>query len=317
MKTALRKLLQLGVIIIAVFSLLGYLGRLHRLLELTNHFRLQYLLGAMLLLILLLVWKSWRWSAVAAVLVVLNSFHILPWFLPASSPVLAASAGHRLKLLQANIKYSNNQYAQVIAYIKEETPDIVTLQEVDKNWQANLGGLDAEYPYSKFDAQATGSGIALYSKIKLERVERLDLGLSWRPSIQADFKLDNTLVHLLTIHPPTPTEAPNFRDRNLQFAAVTQHLLSLTAPKILIGDMNDTVWSNYHAEMLTQTQMRNARKGYGILPSWPSWLLFKPLMIPIDQCLLSPEIAVAAIKTGKDIGSDHLPLIVELVIPKN
>ena len=314
MKTALRKLIQLGVIIIGVFSLLGYFGRFQRRLELTNHFRLQYLWGATLLFIFLLLLKSWRWSLVALAFVVLNAVHVLPWYFPASGNVPAASAGQHLKLLQSNVKYSNTQYATLIAYVKEEAPDIVTLQEVDKNWLANLGALQADYPYSKFEAEATGSGIALYSKLKLERVERLDLGLSWRPSIQADFKLGNTLVHVLTIHPPTPTEAPNFRDRNIQFAAVTQHLLSLSAPKILIGDFNDTVWSTFHAQMLEQTQMLNARRGYGVLPSWPTWLAFKPLMIPIDQCLISPDMEVAAIKTGKDIGSDHLPLVVELII---
>ncbi len=300
---------------IGIFSLLGYLGRFHQLLELTNHFRLQYLLGATLGLIFLLVGKQWRWSLVAVVFVALNAFHVLPWYFSPSSHALVA--GHRLKLLQSNVKYSNTQYETVIAYVKEEAPDIITLQEVDKNWLANLGTLQAEYPYLKFEAEATGSGIALYSKIKLERVERLDLGLSWRPSIQADFKLDNTLVHLLTVHPPTPTEAPNFRDRNIQFAAITQHLLSLSAPKILIGDLNDTVWSTYHAQMLAQTQMLNARQGFGLLPGWPAALVFKPLMIPIDQCLVSPEIAVVNIHTGKNIGSDHLPLVVELLIPKN
>jgi endonuclease/exonuclease/phosphatase (EEP) superfamily protein YafD len=306
--------LQLGIVIIGVCSLLGYFGRLQRLLELANHFRLQYLLGAMLVLILLLALKQWRWSAVAAVFVVLNAFHVVPWFLPTGN-VQAAMVGQRLKILQSNVKYNNTQYANLIAYVKEEAPDIVTLQEVDQNWFENLNALQASYPYFKFEAEATGSGLALYSKIKLENIQRIDLGLSWRPSIQADLKLDNTLVHLLTIHPPTPTEAPNYRDRNIQFAAVAQHLNSLSAPKILIGDMNDTVWSTYHAQMLEQTQMRNARKGYGVLPSWPAWLFFRPLMIPIDQCLISSEIEVISIQTGKNIGSDHLPLVVELVVP--
>lgn len=315
--TILRRLLQVGIVAIGVFSLLGHLGRFQRLLELTNHFRLQYLLGATFVLLIMLLWKNWRWSLIAGGIVALNAFYVMPWFFSPASPVLAAAGGQRLKILQSNVKYSNKQYATLIAYVKEEAPDIVSLQEVDQNWSENLGALQADYPYFKFDAQATGSGIALYSKIKLERVERLDLGLRWRPSIQADFKLGNTLVHLLTIHPPTPTEAPNFRDRNIQFAAVERHLVSLSAPKILMGDFNDTVWSTYHAQMLAQTQMVNARKGYGILPGWPAWLVFKPLMIPIDHCLVSPEIEVVGMKTGKDIGSDHLPLVVELIIPKN
>lgn len=33
---------------------------------------------------------------------------------------------------------------------------------------------------------------------------------------------------------------------------------------------------------------------------------------PIDHCLVSSEFTVKNIKTGNDIGSDHLPLIIEL-----
>lgn len=298
---------------IGLCSVLGYLGQFHQVLELANHFRLQYWLGALLGLIGLAVLKQWRWSLVAAVLLVLNSLHLVPWYFPASNA--GQNTGQRLKVLQSNVKYSSTQYDKVLAYIAEEAPDIVTLQEVDRNWMNNLTALQTTYPYFQFEAEATGSGIALYSKIKPEKLTRNNLGLSWRPGIQIDFKLGETLVHLVTIHPPTPTEPPNFRARNQQFAAVAQHLVSLPAPKILIGDLNDTVWSTYHQQLLAQTQMVNARQGFGLLPSWPSWLRLSPLMIPIDQCLVSPEIAVAHIKAGKNVGSDHLPLVVELVLP--
>lgn len=298
---------------IGLCSVLGYFGQFHQVLELANHFRLQYWLGALLSLLAMAWLKRWCWSGAAAALLVLNSFHLAPWFFPAANA--GQTTGQRLKVLQSNVKYSSTQYDKVLAYIAAEAPDIVTLQEVDRNWLNNLAALQTTYPYFQFEAEAKGSGIALYSKIKPEKLERNNLGLSWRPGIQIDLKLGETLVHLVTIHPPTPTEPPNFRARNQQFAAVAEHLVRLPAPKILIGDFNDTVWSTYHRQLLAQTQLVNARQGFGLLPSWPSWLGVAPLMIPIDQCLLSPEIVVTGIKTGKNIGSDHLPLVVELVVP--
>jgi len=42
------------------------------------------------------------------------------------------------------------------------------------------------------------------------------------------------------------------------------------------------------------------------------FLFFKWRTLPLDRCLVSEDIRVADVKTGEAIGSDHLPLIVEL-----
>lgn len=312
MKT-IQRLVQFGIATIAVCSVLGYLGKFNRILELTNHFRVQYLWGAVAGLILALLFKQWRWSLVAALCVALNAFYVLPWFF--FSPVKVA--GTRLKLMQSNVEYDNPQYEKLIAYVREEAPDIVAFEEVDDPWADKLRALQDSYPYVKIEPQELGGGIALFSKIKPETIEKNELGLSWRAGIEATFKLENTLVHLLVIHPPTPTEAINFPPRNEQLQAATERLRSWPAPKILLGDLNDTMWSSYHSPILEQSNMVNARRGQGIVPSWPAWLVFRPLMIPIDHCLVSPEIVVVSLKAGKHVGSDHLPLIVELIVPKS
>ena len=134
MMTKLQKVLQFGIVSIGVFSLLGYLGKVYWVLELANHFRVQYLWGAALACAAMLLWRNWRWSLIAAIFVALNAFHVLPWYVPAPANV----AGHRLKLLQANVKYSNPQYEKLLAYVQEEAPDIVTVQEVDRNWAEKL-----------------------------------------------------------------------------------------------------------------------------------------------------------------------------------
>ena len=58
--------------------------------------------------------------------------------------------------------------------------------------------------------------------------------------------------------------------------------------------------------------LRNARKGYGIQPTWPN--ASRLIGIPIDHILVSAQWDVLSFKVGENIGSDHFPVIVELQI---
>lgn len=91
----------------------------------------------------------------------------------------------------------------------------------------------------------------------------------------------------------------------------------------MVGDLNITMWSPYYKRFARQTGLRNARQGFGILPSWPTKETYSQispalsllLAIPIDHCLISPEIKVLNIRTGPNVGSDHRPVITDLLIP--
>jgi endonuclease/exonuclease/phosphatase (EEP) superfamily protein YafD len=60
------------------------------------------------------------------------------------------------------------------------------------------------------------------------------------------------------------------------------------------------------------TGLVNATLESGLRPTWPT----RPALarIPIDHFLLSDHLNVASIRTGPDIGSDHLPLILDLAV---
>jgi endonuclease/exonuclease/phosphatase (EEP) superfamily protein YafD len=160
-----------------------------------------------------------------------------------------------------------------------------------------------------------GSGIALYSRFFLERLTiNLPEGDA-RPGLMVRLDIEGSVVSLLTIHTRAPLRRGHFERRNKVLAASTVLVKSLSSPKILAGDLNTTPWSPYYHCLVKETNLVDARKGFGLLTSWPTFLHFGWLMIPIDHCLVSKDIRVIKAQTGERIGSDHLPLIIAMEIP--
>ena len=200
--------------------------------------------------------------------------------------------------------------------MRRERPDLLVAQEVDQRWVNELDVLKGEYPFAERAASGGGAGIALYSRLPLEHSEVIHLRSDLRPAIAARVNVGGAVVSLLTVHPRAPLRPKHFELRNELLLAGADFTRTLPAPKILIGDLNTSPWSPYYSDLIRRAELMDARKGFGLRPSWPT---FMPLgavsMIPIDHCLVSPDIQVSGVRTGDGIGSDHLPLIVEVEVP--
>ena len=85
---------------------------------------------------------------------------------------------------------------------------------------------------------------------------------------------------------------------------------------IILGDLNVSMWSPFYRSMIQTSGLRNARQGRGILPTHSIVApQFAALSAPIDHCLVTRDIQVEDFQLGPAIGSDHLPIIAELLIP--
>ncbi|MEJ7618880.1 MAG: endonuclease/exonuclease/phosphatase family protein [Pyrinomonadaceae bacterium] len=306
------KLLRVLCVATLLLGVAGHGGRAHRFLELASHFKLQYLLASLVLLIIFIALRAPRWIGGAMLCAVLNASALAPWYWP-PTPFEVDTARRPLLLLLSNVFYGNPHYALFAAYVREQQPDIVVCQEVSHRWGFELKALQQAYPHSIVVPKAGGSGIALLSRWPLKESFVINLGDTSRPSILATVDLGETAVSVLALHPETPLAAHNFAARNSQLAEAARLMGTLPGHKIIIGDLNTTLWSPFLSD-LENTGMVNARRGAGALPSWPTHL--PPFMrLPIDHCFVSPEMTVAGIRTGRDIGSDHLPLIVDVAVP--
>jgi endonuclease/exonuclease/phosphatase (EEP) superfamily protein YafD len=301
----------LAAIVDAVLSIAGYLGEFNLLFELNSHFKLQYMLiGISIFIFFALVRSKKIWLLVSAFCIIINLAEIVPWYFPA--PAFAGAApGQHLRILHSNVLTSNRRYADVISLVKREQPDIAVFVEVSTAWALELAVLSEMFPYSSQHQESEVYGSAIYSKLPLENAS-VKAFSQQRKSLSADVKFQGKTISLLLVHPTVPIKQHSFIDRNQQLAAIGEYAAQVKNPLIVVGDFNTTMWSPFYKNMVKTGKLHNARSGFGILPTWPT---FMPLLyIPIDHFLVSQEIGVLKIRTGRNVGSDHLPLITDLVI---
>lgn len=310
----LLKIPKAAFLYVPILSFTAMFGDVYWLLELTTHFRLQYFLFAALFLLIFAPLKMWRWAGVALVCLVINGAYVLPWYWPANS-VQAGGGGQKLRLVLSNVLWDNKHHADLIAFVRKEKPDMAFFQEVTPRWAKEFEVLSDEFPASRLDPADDAGGLAVFSRLPFARAELAPLADYNGPAVIVQVNVGGTLVSIVSVHAPPPGGKKNFDHRTEIFNQTAEFVNTLPEPKIVIGDLNTTMWSPYYKRFVEKTGLKNVREGFGVLPSWPTFL--PPLFIPIDHCLVNPEIQVTNVRTGNRVGSDHLPLIVDLVIGQN
>ena len=296
-----------GVLTIAV-SLLTLLSANNHALQLFSHFRLQYFVVAILLTILFVILRNRRYAVLLFATAFINGAHVLPWYFDEPYD----TGGRDLKLLNANVHSTSAAYDKLFALIEREQPDVVVLQETTAAWAEQLEGLAAQYPYRVVEAREGNFGIALLSKHHFAAEATVGSDPLGFPTIVATIDVGGQALELVATHPMIPLGRRNFDDRNLQLVSVAGLLRRTTGPRVLVGDLNTSLWDVNYKYLEARTGLRNARRGFGVLPTWPTFLPIA--MIPIDHVLVSTDIGVREVRTGPRIGSDHLPLVVTITL---
>jgi endonuclease/exonuclease/phosphatase (EEP) superfamily protein YafD len=300
-------LLQAAAVLTVVISLLTALGLPNHLLDLFSHFRLQYFVVSVLLFLTFALLHHYGYASALLVTALLNGFFIIGWYMPHSGD---REGSEQLVLMHANVLSSNDKYQRIIDLINTEDPDIIFLQEVTNDWVVGLVTLQQNYPYSYPQTRMGNFGIAVYSKIPFDTVGHVDSPPLNHPTIIATATVGIHKLTLISSHPTIPMGKRLYSARNLQLDSLLDLVQAADNPVVLLGDFNATVWDPHFRKLVDSTGLANARRGFGILPTWPTYMPFA--MIPIDHILVSESIVVTGMKTGKSIGSDHLPLIVTL-----
>lgn len=303
--------LEIGAYLLCAATLGGFLARFWWVLELMTHFRLLLTLG---LVCLALVWlRKHRWFLASAcgACGAIDGLLVLSVVLPVEP--LNIETGENLRLVSLNVQTENKQYDKVLGFVQRANADLVLFMEVDDAWMTAMQPLRVNYPHVIAETRDDNFGIALFSRLQLTSGETLTLGHAQVPSISALISVGGKNIFVLGTHPLPPGSAEYARMRNEQLQSIAVLVRSRNLPSIVLGDLNCTPLSPYFNDLLRDSGLKNVSPKRGLFGSWPAGL---PIArIALDHGLVSPPIQVLDKRLGPNVGSDHLPLILQLKIP--
>ena len=313
MRVTIDGLLEALTSVLLVVSGAGFLGRVWWALELASHFRPHLAASLALLCPIWLARRHRRLAVGCALFAVINALPVLALLWPAAAAGAGATAP--LRVVAINVETSNRRADLVLDFLHRADADVILLMEVDDRWLAALAPLRAAYPHVLAEPRDDNFGIVLFSRLPTTNSNVIALGDAAVPSIEATVTAGGRQIHLLGTHALPPGTPEYARLRNDQFRQIAAHVRRQTLPTVVVGDLNATPWSPYFADLLRESGLKNSSQGLGLFGSWPAWL---PLgRLPLDHCLISASIQTSGKRVGPQVGSDHLPVVVELDVNPN
>ena len=301
---------RIGVLA-GLVPIIGWLGGSVWLLDLFNHFQLQYAGVLALFVISLLCLKSWRLAALLALFLAVPLIRIAPVYFNPTEPV----PGQVMRFACFNVLTSNNRYGDAVKWVQQADPDVIFLPEVDEVWADALSPLRAGHPHS-IDYPVEGNfGFAFYSKFPILSWEIIPCGKLELPLLKAKLKGAAGDFIFFGAHPVPPATSFWAGERDAFLKRIAEEVKKASLPVVVAGDLNATRWS--HAmKPLFEAGLIDSTRGHGI---GPTWMCGNPMVaVPIDHVLFrgasaTPMQAHASRhEVGRDLGSDHRPVIAEI-----
>jgi len=306
--SGLRHVARLAAFFLALATALGFLGAHFWFFDLFAHFRVQGAISGTILAVILFSLLGYRWGGVAAACAAIHVSFLVPFYF-GTPPPPPGGVPASFRVATCNVNTRSGSPEKVAAWIAREDFDLLVLQEIDVRWLAELSDVLERYPHQSFRPRDDNFGIGLFSRFPLEETETHYLDSAGVPTLSAWISAPGGRIHVLATH-PVPPIAPEQARQHAQHLAGIPDILSPDEPVLLLGDLNATPWGHAFRSLLSRTRLRDSALGFGIQPTWPS----PPSLfgIPIDHCLHTPELSIHSREVGPDVGSDHLPLALEV-----
>ena len=289
-------------------TILGFFGSTSWIFDMLANFRFQLAVG-MILIGIIYFFVFGRWTAfIFVALGAVNVLLVAPLYLDDPAP---PAAGDSLRIISFNVGAGRADTAELINYVEEADADLVFLLESTEEWIDRI--------------EMNGSGYAVSNEIPQDRVygisvlghgttivEQLRLGTTRDPVMRVEATVGGELVAIYAVHPRPPDSPAKTAARDALFDELATLVSGETLPVIVIGDFNATPWSYAFRDFSSATGLVNSQNGFGLSPTWPT--SFPVSLVPLDHMLHSDTLTTIERNVGPDLGSDHLPLSVEVAV---
>jgi endonuclease/exonuclease/phosphatase (EEP) superfamily protein YafD len=278
--------------------------------SLFEHFRVQYAGAGIVIVAVSAAFRMRGWFDAAAMATIGHLLWLVPDLCTRPHPI--PPGGIPLRVLLLNVHTSSSSFADVRKLIDDVRPDVLGLVEVDQRWLDGVAASVAGYQGRLEKPRDDNFGVALYTRMPLTgAVEELG---GTTPSAVGAIAVGDAPLEIIVVHPIPPVSGAAFDEQRRVLDAVAERVHSLPRPVVVIGDFNATPWSGPFRRFARATGLCDSRAGFGIQASFPAASAL--LRIPIDHMLASCSIGIADRRIERDVGSDHLPVVIDIVVPR-
>ena len=224
------------------------------------------------------------------------------------------AAGPSLRVLTSNVLMDNRESHLLIERVRAERPDVLLVVETDRWWQERLDEALDDMPHRVACPLDNRYGMHLYSRLPLSEAHVDFLVEDDIPSIAARVELGGGELRLHAVHPtpPAPGESESSAARDAELLTLAETLEGVTEPVVVTGDLNDVAWSRTTQLFRKKSGLLDPRVGRGMFNTfhvdWPF------LRWPLDHFFVSNHYRVVEMRRLESVGSDHFPVLIELVL---
>jgi endonuclease/exonuclease/phosphatase (EEP) superfamily protein YafD len=283
----------------------------HWLFALASHFRPHLAAFALLVAVVVLLSGLPGWAKFVALVLSLgalavNAFEI--WRTLPRAPMTAAEEGPTLKIAFANLLKTNTDRASVIAWLSREKVDLFIAAEAVGDWPEALEVLRTDLPYGP---QQTFGDLMIFARHPVAAVRHPVTRFG--NAVVVDLETAGGPLAVLALHASVPANERYTTGRDAMLETVGHIVWRQKDGIVVIGDFNATPWSRPLRRLLAGGKLAYGPGAFrGSFPAWlPDWA-----GIPIDLVLAGGGWRVSAHRHGPRIGSDHYPVVAEVVTKK-